>query len=92
MPAVEVDIIPWFEPAPRFFFQGADAVAPLVKFELGPPGKNLLLHGTQLMLLAGVEYFQAVSPRELPFHDIDRIFVFVVNVIAVKPGKCTLFE
>ena len=44
------------------------------------------------MLLAGVEYFQAVSPRELPFHDIDRIFVFVVNVIAVKPGKCTLFE
>ena len=57
-----------------------------------PDSEARVLHSAQLVLLAGVEYFQAVPPRELTLHDIDGVFIFVIDVIAVEPSKCTLFE
>ena len=37
-------------------------------------------------------YLQAVSPGKLTFHCVYSILIFIINIIAVKPGKEALTE
>lgn len=83
MPAVEIDVILGLEPA-QFLFEAADIVFTLIEFKLGQLGQHLLLDSTKLVLFR-VEDFQAVPPRELPFYHIDRVLVFIIDIVAVEP-------
>ena len=83
MPAVEIDVILGLEPA-QFLFEAADIIFTLIEFKLGQPGQHLLLDSTKLVLFR-VEDFQAVPPRELPLYHIDRVLVFIIDIVAVEP-------
>ena len=89
-PAVEIDG-KFRRKQGQFLADPADVPAAFIQFEFGQQGDDFFFHQAQFVAL-GVADLQTVAPGQLAFHHIDGIAVFVVDVIAVEPGKDPLTE
>ena len=83
LPAIAVDVVPGFEES-QFFADTAYVLIAQIQFELRQKGQYFFPDSADL-ISRGIKDLQAVSLGKLPLYGIDRIFLFIVDVIAVKP-------
>ena len=90
VPALVVDGEAWREKG-EFLAHTACVLLADVDLKGRKPGKELLLYRCDLDLVA-VEDLEAFAPGKLTLDDVDGVARLVVNVVAVKPRKSSLFK
>ena len=90
MPAVKINVERWLEKG-KFLFNAANIAAAHIQLKFRQKGENPFLYRAELCAV-GAENFKAVPPRKLTLYYLKRVARFVINIVAVKPGKKALFK